>query len=467
MKTIRRMRRCAAWLLALLCAGCAGGGAVTVTDGTSGTERWTAGYAYAEIPLPEEGPRYIAGYHNGWEITEVRDLQRATALWLEAGDCRAAIVAVDCVGLGSDTVARIRGALADLTDETGCTVHVVATHDHAGLDTLGLWGPVAEDGKNPAFLDNLVAACRDAVLRAYEDRRAGKLFAADTEMENMYRDSRDPQVWDPAMHLLRFAPEDGVPGIRVISCGAHAESLRGANTRLSRDYPGVLCDLVEERTGDRALFLPGAVGGLVMTKEFNDPFDAEENLLITGEKLAAYACGPLEERELDASFSDAGIAFSVPLDNTTFLYYKFLGILGNEAVHGAGETGYALETSLSVLRLGSKTVVLIPGEIFPELVFGGGRGEAAAHPERENPEPFCEILAAHGLDDFFVVGLADDELGYIVPPDDFLVDERAPYLEAAKPADGSRHYEETNSVGRDCADAIADALRELLREAFE
>ena len=463
-KRTGRLSRYALLLLALLCAGCAGGGPITSSEGAG---KWTAGYAYAEIPLPDEGPFYIAGYHNGWEITEVRDLQRATALWIEAGDCRAALVSVDCVGLGSDTVARIRNSLADLIAETGCTVHVIATHDHAGLDTLGLWGPVAQDGKNPAFLDSLVAACRDAVLRAYEDRRPGTLYAADVLMEEMYRDSRDPQVWDPMLHLLRFVPDDGGAGIRVLSCGAHAESLRGANTRLSRDYPGVLCDLVEERTGDRALFLPGAVGGLIMTREFLDPFDAEENLLVTGQKLADYACGPAEERELEAVFSDAGIAFSVPLDNTVFLYYKFLGILGNEAQTGEGETGYALGTSLSVLRLGSRTLVLVPGEIFPELVYGGGLGERAAHPERQNPEPLAGILSSYGLDDFFIVGLADDELGYIVPPDDFLVDEGAPYLEAAKPADGSRHYEETNSVGRGCADAIANALRELLDGVFK
>lgn len=461
-----RLRRCAALLLALFCAGCAGGAAITSSAGEE--EKWTVGYAYAEIPLPDEGSLYIAGYHNGWEITEVRDLQRATALWLEAGDCRAALVSVDCVGLGSDTAARVRDALADLIRETGCTVHVIATHDHAGLDTLGLWGPVAEDGKNPAFMESLVSACRDAVLRAYDDRRPGRLYAADVPMDGeMFRDSRDPQVWDPMLHMLRFAPDDGGAGIRVLSCGAHAESLRGANTRLSRDYPGVLCGLVEERTGDRALFFPGAVGGLVMTREFVSPFDAEENLLLTGRKLADYACGPAEETELDASFSDAGISFSVPLDNTVFLYYKFLGILGNEAERGAGETGYALGSSLSVLRLGSKTLVLVPGEIFPELVFGGGLGERAAYPERQNPEPLAEILSSHGLGDFFVIGLADDELGYIVPPDDFLVNEEAPYLEDAKPADGSRHYEETNSVGRGCADAIANALRELLEGVSE
>ena len=71
----------------------------------------------------------------------------------------------------------------------------------------------------------------------------------------------------------------------------YAESLRGDNTRLSRDYPGVLCDLVTERSGDRALFLPGPVGGLVMTREFFDPFDAEYDVVfhLYGEqKMPAY-----------------------------------------------------------------------------------------------------------------------------------------------------------------------------------
>jgi len=153
----------------------------------------------------------------------------------------------------------------------------------------------------------------------------------------------------------------------------------------------------------------------------------------------------------------------VPLDNTVFLYCKFLGILGNEALPGSGETGYDLVSSLSVIRLGDTALLLLPGEIFPELVWGGGKGEAAAHPEIENPRPLAALMEEAGLSDFFPVGLADDELGYIVPPDDFLTDEAAPYLNAAKPADGSRHYEETNSTGRRTAQILADSLMELLR----
>jgi len=455
----------------LLC----GGGCTVPADppspGADAPAVYRAGFGSTEIPLPDNGlPLYIAGYHNALEITEVRDLCRASALWLDAGGEGILLLSVDCVGLGSDTAKRIRDRLKPLLEDEGVVhVHVISTHDHAGPDTLGLWGPVAEDGKNPGYMENLYDACVRAAGDALSSRRPGRLFRSDVKTGDMLRDSREPVVWDDVLHMLRFEPEDGSPGIRLLSYGAHAESLRSANTRVSRDYPGVLCDLIRERTGDDCLFLPGAVGGLVMTREFFDPFDAEANLLLTGERLAEYALSvsPEDERELEPRLSDEGISFTVPLDNTVFYYYKFLGILGNEAVRDAdtaGETGCGLVTRLSVVRLGDTALLLLPGEIFPELVFGGGR-ENPAHPEIENPEPLSSIMERYGLADFFPVGLADDEIGYIVPPNDFLTDPDAPYLKDAEPEDGSRHYEETNSVGAACAGKIAENLEKLLKNS--
>ena len=426
---------------------------------------WRAGFGCAAIPVPEtQEPLYIAGYHNGWEITGIRDLQEVRALWLDAGGDGVLILSVDCVGLGSDTVDAIRDEIKPLLGNEAAAVHVAATHTHAGLDTLGLWGPVGMDGKNPLFMENLHASCVSAAREALADRKTGRLYRSDAATEELQRDSRDPQIYDTALHLLRFAPDDGGPGIRLVSYGALAESLRGANTRVSRDYPGVLCDLIAERTGDRALFFAGAVGGLIMTKEFVSPFDAEENLLVTGEKLAAAALSGAPERELEPGLSDHTVSFTVPLDNTVFLYYKFLGILGNEAMSGSGATEYVLRSRLSLVRLGDASLLLLPGEIFPELITGGGR-ENPSNPGASDPEPLQSILSRAGITDFIPIGLADDELGYIVPPSDYLVDETAPYLNAAEPEDGSRHYEETNSVGIGCAGALAGALEDLLKSA--
>ena len=63
-----------------------------------------------------------------------------------------------------------------------------------------------------------------------------------------------------------------------------------------------------------------------------------------------------------------------------------------------------------------------------------------------------------------VVGLCNDELGYIVPPSDFLVNPGAPYIERIRDARGEDHYEETNSVGPACAKCIADAFESALKK---
>ena len=63
-----------------------------------------------------------------------------------------------------------------------------------------------------------------------------------------------------------------------------------------------------------------------------------------------------------------------------------------------------------------------------------------------------------------MIGLANDEIGYIVPPSDFLVHSKMPYLEKITDDKGENHYEETNSIGPACADVIAATWELLLSE---
>ena len=430
---------------------------------------WYFGFGRAQI-LPDENsdqPLYIAGYHNGWEISGVLDYCEARAVWLDTGEDGLLLIGVDCIALDSGTVGEIREALADLP---GCmAVNVYATHTHAGPDTLGLWGPIARNGKNAAYMEALVRAAEAAGRAAAADRRPGRLAFGKVRTQNMYRDSRLPEIYQPDLYQLRFADNGGGPGLRLLFYGAHAESLRGDNTLLSRDYPGLLCDGVTEATGDEAMFFPGAIGGLIMTKAFvsDTTAQAKENLRITGDRLVNYALSiaPEAETPVAAELAFVRETFTVPLENPVFLLYKTLGILGNKAVPAESATGVAVETELSLIRLGSVTLALIPGEIFPELVYGGKYGNA--NPEGVNPRPLVEIAAERGLDTLLIVGLANDELGYIVPPSDFLVNPRKPYLDRIEDDKGEDHYEETNSVGPTCAAAVADAFEAAVRRLPE
>jgi hypothetical protein len=57
----------------------------------------------------------------------------------------------------------------------------------------------------------------------------------------------------------------------------------------------------------------------------------------------------------------------------------------------------------------------------------------------------------------WILGLANDELGYLIPAYDYVLDPSLPYLDEA---DGD-HYEETNSLGPDAAPLISALVERL------
>lgn len=449
--------------LVLLCARCRKDNAMQTTKlcDTEG-DKWRVGFGSAQI-LPDknsEEPLYIAGYDPGREISGVLDYCQARAMWLDTGAEGVLLIGIDCVALDNHTVTKIRQSLSDIPNCV--SINVYATHTHAGIDTMGLWGQIGIDGKNDAYMDALFLAAEKAARAAAADRHTGTLYYGQAETLAMLRDSRLPQVCDETLYQLRFESDDGTAGLRLFFYGAHAEALRGANTKLSRDFPGLLCDGVTEATGDNTMFFPGAIGGLVMTRDLVGSADsgpgAEKNLQVTASKLVQYALSiqPENERVILPKMGMERTVFTVPLDNPIFLTYKFLGIFHNNAVRADSATGYGVKTELSVLKLDDLALALIPGEIFPELV--SGEAYEVANTEGVNPVPLREIAADGGLENLIIIGLANDEIGYIVPPADFLVNPELPYLEKIMDHRGEDHYEETNSAGPECAQAVADAF---------
>lgn len=452
-------------VMTALCVGCVPAASAQAEPTSSDQPEWHFGFGKQEIlPDPSSSqPLYIAGYNQGLEISGVLDYCQARAVWLDVGGEGILIIGIDCVALDSGTVARIREGLSHLPN--CAAINVFATHTHAGPDTLGLWGPIGVNGKNDAYMSALVAAAIKAGEEAAAAPKAGKLYFAHVETQDMYRDSRLPHVFDPNLYQLRFVPDDGSAGIRLYSYGAHAESLRGNNSLLSRDFFGQLCDRVTEATGDHTICASGPAGGLIMTKAFveNTTLDAQKNLQITSDKMVEYALSitPDMERELKPVIKWNRQVFTIPLDNPVFVTYKFLGILGTRAVPADSATGYGVETELSVLMLDDLAIAMIPGEPFPELVLGGEYGDT--NPQGVNPRPLMEIARENGISDMFLITLCNDEVGYIVAPSDFLLNEEAPYLQRTIDYKNEDHYEETNSVGPECARKIAAAFETAVK----
>ena len=103
---------------------------------------------------------------------------------------------------------------------------------------------------------------------------------------------------------------------------------------------------------------------------------------------------------------------------------------------------------------------LIPGELFPELYNGEFlNSESSANKSEADYTPLIEMT---DIKNNFVVGLCNDELGYIIPKNDFYLNQETPYINGATDHLERRHYEETNSVGPRVAETILQSFEEFI-----
>ena len=132
-----------------------------------------------------------------------------------------------------------------------------------------------------------------------------------------------------------------------------------------------------------------------------------------------------------------------------------------------------LLTEVDLFDLGPIRMLSIPGELLPELAIGGydeSEGqpftplETLINPDNENPPDLSAapegpyLFDRMGGEYNWIIGLGNDEVGYIIPPYNYQLHETTPYLQEA---DGD-HYEETNSLGPQTTPLIEEAVIELL-----
>jgi hypothetical protein len=127
--------------------------------------------------------------------------------------------------------------------------------------------------------------------------------------------------------------------------------------------------------------------------------------------------------------------------------------LGDPMTERHAELTSAIESEVAYLQLGELHVACIPGELYPELVYGQFQNPAAAEadfPEAPLEPTISELMPSKK---WLLVGLANDEVGYIIPKRQW--DKSPPY---AYDKDGGQ-YGEINSCGPDVAPIIMQALK--------
>jgi hypothetical protein len=421
----------------------------------------------------------------------VHDPLYARLLILREGPTTVAIVGLDLLGFYRNDVADLRRISG--FDSTGRSLFLNSTHTHSGPDTLGLWGPViGVSGINAKYHARI-----NALIAAELKRLEGELRPVTAagghgtlDPRGLCRDSRDPQVLDPNLSVLRLNGTDGKAVATLVNWSCHAEVLGRENRLLTADFPGPLCARVEEKTGGACVFFNGMIGGLMTPDSRAENFYESYRIGTTvADAALALKTAPGPKRAL-AYHSEF---VRVPVENSRYRLFVFALTYGHKLYDAAGNllayhkkwtlplsqlffglderTEPWVETEVSLLDIGPARLLGVPAEGFPELAIGGydGKftfGRPVITPGNPNPPDLSRAPKGPYLRDLLkaqspmIVGLANDELGYLVPTYDFKTSPTKTML----PRLPGHHYEETNSIGPSVTKIVTDAAARLLKE---
>ncbi len=422
--------------------------------------------------IQKDQPVWLAGYGWGRAATGVHDPLFARTVVLSDGPHRVALVSVDLVGLQYPEVEKIRQRLPHFD-----YVLVASTHNHEGPDTIGLWGEKPwKRGVDSAYLERVVETVVRSVQEAEQRLQPADVHYGTATDDELLGDSRRPYVKDGVLRILRFTSlVDQKPLGVLVQWNCHPEALGSRNTLVTADFPATTISELEQRLSAPVAYFSGALGGLMAPPDGKFLTD-DGRVLEEGDFAYAEAYGRAVAQLAEGAVTNARpislVPFScnyakvtIPVDNAAYRTARLLGVLRRQA---AGWTGdfrdtnappvkpgeFAVVTEVGCCRLGELQLAAIPGELYPELVYGKFQEPVEANADFPDAPLETTVSGLFGERPWMLFGLANDEIGYIIPKRQW--DVRPPYTyERERP-----QYGEINSCGPDVAPIIMKALAE-------
>jgi len=323
----------------------------------------------------------------------VHDPLLARAAVFVQGDLRIAIVGGDIFGLRKVDVDPIEKRL----QARGLSHLLLAmSHVHSAGDPIGIYGHYPSE-----FVKRIQDGVFEAVTEALgKVQPVGELRAASVELPldgarvaGLFRNARNPGLLDPQIAVVQALGEDGRPIATLAHLACHPEGIQKEKDRpleISADFPGYLCNSLREATGAQVVFLNGALGGMV-SGDTRSRTHAET--ATQGKRLSQ----ELQRLLRSAVSTSKRIAFEryrleIPVTNPRLIAFEMA------SGRGASYRGRNVSEMFHI-RLGAAEMITVPGELLPEIAF--------------------EILERMKGYPRMIVGLANDEIGYIIPAYDF------------------------------------------------
>lgn len=402
---------------------------------------WSAGYAYASLIEGLDvlgGNYYMAGslqVAQGLKPTEILDDQGVTVYAVSDGTSGTVVQAVlDGYGIARADVLEIRSRLADFAAENNIiSINISVLHQHSAIDILGMGVPLlpalimnpglsvtgmSKDeyitGKNQRFMDNLYNVVTSTITEAVNDMEEGELYYGSADVSDLMYDKRKPVEFDGEIHRFRFDPKDEASEeIWICEAGMHCTGVDG--DIISADYPYYFKEYIKEQTGADVVFVQGAELAITVERENVPENEGNHEVKDFGIELGKRVIAIDNDEKLAPVLNITLREVPITADNQILTLAVRLGIVDSLITKDGGE--FTLVTEIGYMELGNKIgVVMIPGEIAPEIIWGGvvSKEESWTN-ESWDFAPMAETAKVEKLICF---GLNNDQIGYILPDND-------------------------------------------------
>lgn len=407
--------------------------------------QWSAGYAYASLLEGLDvfnGTFYMAGTLEAVEgrvPTAIIDDQGVNVYALSDGTSGIVVQAViDGYGIARGDVLAIRNKLADFAAENNIISFNISTlHQHSCIDILGMGAPLIPaiiknpalsligadldeyvGGKSVEFMNNLYEVVADAVVTAVNDMETGTLYYGSVDASELIYDKREPITFDGELHRFRFDPDNEESNeIWICEAGIHAVGFGAGADVISADFPYYFKEYVKETTKADVVYVQGAE--LAITTEYDtveyEATEANSKVKAYGTQLAKKAISIENDIELDPVLNVAFKEVAIETDNQILTLVVREGLINSIVTKDC--LGYNIITEIGYMELGNEVgIVFIPGEIAPELIWGGVvSADKSWTNETWNYAPMKETAQVNKL---LCFGLNNDQIGYILADND-------------------------------------------------
>lgn len=429
-------------------------GTKTFLDKPAEKAKWSLGYAQNSIIKGQDvigDSHYVSGgiaLSPKYPTKIVNDLKvRVIALNDGSGRGTTVFAVLDAYGLANNDVREIRSRIADYAKKNNIvSVNVAVLHQHSAVDTFGMNGDIVKavllnpvinlvngisgkkvmdthNGKNDTFQNNLFDVTVKTIKTAVEGMETGTLKFGTVDYAEYIRDKRAPyDSLDTNLNRFRFIPDNLESketwfSTSVIHCVGNGVQ----GTEITADYPYYMEKYINEKEDANFMLLMGAE---LATSQNYDTFTEEEkasdvkNYMILGEKLGERLTRIENEQDVAPLLNITHKEITFEIENKIMYLAAKAGLFENQAIET--KDGLKVVSEIGYCEIGTNlAIALIPGELEASIAYGNSLDANESWTGTDWKYDSMQKIVGEDRK-LLVFGLCNDQIGYIVPSNDYM-----------------------------------------------